>query len=503
MYNVINEELITEWAVSYYRYSTDMQNETSIEGQKRLVKTYAELHNIGIEQEYIDRAKSGGNDKRDGLMQMIDDIKSGKTRAKYILVYKLDRLFRNEELHRQYERELKNYGVHIISVTEEQANDESISSKIVKSILLIMNEHELNKISQNVIRGLKETAYQGKWCGGTPPLGYDVDKSTQKLIINEAEAKAVRLAFKLRGEGFPYAYICEKLNQKGYKTKHGNKFGKNSLHEMFSNKKYKGVVEYNKSASKSTDGTFNRHASKPDSEIIITENGCPRLVSDTLWDKVNAMGKKNSSVRPKGEYLLSGYVVCKCGTVMQVNRRTKDGKEYVSFFCPKHKNKEGCDAKEINMTVLEEFILHTLSNIIFSKNYINQFIGHYNELNKVKARTSKKVLAKLKSEVRINNTKIQNLLSRIEQGCDEIVAKTIENKIKELKLANEKVAKNIKKHNTEKSDTPTYNDVLQLKSIFISYMQSKVNLPIRKQLISELVEQITVYDDRIEAILNI
>ncbi len=60
------------------------------------------------------------------------------------------------------------------------------------------------------------------WCGGTPPLGYDVDRDTQTLIINEKEAKAVKLAFKLRAQGFSYSYITEQLNRRGYKTKLGN-----------------------------------------------------------------------------------------------------------------------------------------------------------------------------------------------------------------------------------------------------------------------------------------
>ena len=95
------------------------------------------------------------------------------------------------------------------------------------------------------------------------------------------------------------------------------------------------MYEYNRAVSKSPEGKLNRHASKPDDEIIRIEDGCPRIVSDEIWDKVNAMGKKHSNIKPKGDYLLSGLVICKCGTSMQVNRRNNHQKEYLSFFLPK------------------------------------------------------------------------------------------------------------------------------------------------------------------------
>jgi hypothetical protein len=38
---------------------------------------------------------------------------------------------------------------------------------------------------------------KGKWGGGLPVLGYDVDASSKKLVINEKEAAQVRAIFAL------------------------------------------------------------------------------------------------------------------------------------------------------------------------------------------------------------------------------------------------------------------------------------------------------------------
>lgn len=82
---------------------------------------------------------------------------------------------------------LNDNGVLLISATEA-VNEKSLGEKIMKSMMVIMNEQESIKISENVSRGKKEVAHKAQWCGGTPPLGYDVDKTTKKLVINPSEA---------------------------------------------------------------------------------------------------------------------------------------------------------------------------------------------------------------------------------------------------------------------------------------------------------------------------
>ena len=80
----------------YGRFSSKMQNETSIEGQRVVVASYAQMNDIQIVEEYVDRAKSGKSDKRPNFKKMIDDIKNGVLDIDVVVVYKLDRFFRNE-----------------------------------------------------------------------------------------------------------------------------------------------------------------------------------------------------------------------------------------------------------------------------------------------------------------------------------------------------------------------------------------------------------------------
>ncbi len=70
----------------------------------------------------------------------------------------------------------------------------------MESVLEGMNEYYSANLSREVMKGMKETAFQCKHNGGKPPLGYNVD-SDGYLIINENEANAVRLMFQLYSEG--------------------------------------------------------------------------------------------------------------------------------------------------------------------------------------------------------------------------------------------------------------------------------------------------------------
>ena len=50
-------------AVAYMRYSSDNQNETSIEYQRSAISAYCSRNGIQLVEEYVDEAFSATNDK--------------------------------------------------------------------------------------------------------------------------------------------------------------------------------------------------------------------------------------------------------------------------------------------------------------------------------------------------------------------------------------------------------------------------------------------------------
>ena len=103
-------------AVIYARFSSDKQNEASIEGQLRECLEYAKYNGIDVIGEYIDRAVSAKTDNRPDFQRMIKD--SYKNAFDTVLVWKLDRFARNRYDSAYYKNILKKNGVRVVSAKE-------------------------------------------------------------------------------------------------------------------------------------------------------------------------------------------------------------------------------------------------------------------------------------------------------------------------------------------------------------------------------------------------
>ncbi len=78
-------------AAQYVRMSTDYQR-YSIENQAAVIAAYAQMHNLSIVHTYRDEGESGLKIKnRPGLIQLLDDVRSGQAEFDHILVYDVSR----------------------------------------------------------------------------------------------------------------------------------------------------------------------------------------------------------------------------------------------------------------------------------------------------------------------------------------------------------------------------------------------------------------------------
>jgi site-specific DNA recombinase len=86
--------------------------------------------------------------------------------------------------------------VAFVSVTQNFSTATSMG-RLVLHILLSFAQFEREIIAERTRDKIAATRRKGKWCGGMPLLGYDVDLRTTQLLINEAEAERVRAIFRL------------------------------------------------------------------------------------------------------------------------------------------------------------------------------------------------------------------------------------------------------------------------------------------------------------------
>lgn len=83
-------------AAIYARFSTDLQNERSIEDQVSLCQGYAQREGLNLVSTYEDRARSGGSVMgREGLLRMLDQAR--EKAFDVVIVEALDRLSRDME----------------------------------------------------------------------------------------------------------------------------------------------------------------------------------------------------------------------------------------------------------------------------------------------------------------------------------------------------------------------------------------------------------------------
>ena len=399
----------------YARFSSDNQRTESIDAQIRAMEAYCKQHGFVIVDRYIDEAKSALTDRRPAFQQMISDSSNGSFNI--LLVHKLDRFARNRYDSAIYKRELKKNGVAVYSVLENL--DNSPESIMMEAVLEGMSEYYSINLSREVMKGMRETALQCKHTGGKPPLGYDVDPVTKKLVINEQEAESVRLIFRMCADGYGYSAILDALHERGALTKYGREFQKNSLHDLLLNPKYKGVYTFNLRTAKGVTGKRNNHTNKDDEEVISIEGGCPAIVDAQTFALVQKRIAENKKAgmrnAAKESYLLSGRVYCKdCGKSMVGSARYggRNKTYYVSYRCPTRAH--SCSNKEINRDYLDDYVIELLESQMLNTKSMRQIAKKIHELSEHPF--DQQLLQEKQDEMETLQSSLQNVADAVEAG---------------------------------------------------------------------------------------
>jgi DNA invertase Pin-like site-specific DNA recombinase len=159
-------------AAQYVRMSTDRQR-YSIQNQAAVIAAYAHAHNLIIVRTYADEGESGLRLKnRTGLIELLDDVQSGRADFGHILVYDVSRWgrFQDTDESAHYEFICKKAGILVAYCAEQFDNDGSLLSSIVKNLKRVMAAEFSRELSAKVHAGQLRLAALGFRQGG--PLGY-------------------------------------------------------------------------------------------------------------------------------------------------------------------------------------------------------------------------------------------------------------------------------------------------------------------------------------------
>ena len=180
----------------YTRKSTDEgldQDFNSLDAQRESAEAYiaSQRHEgwLCISERYDDGGFTGGNMERPALKRLFADVESGGIDC--VVVYKVDRLSRSLLDFARMMELFDKHAVSFVSVTQ-QFNTTSSMGRLTLNILLSFAQFEREIISERTRDKMSAARKKGKWVGGMPVLGYDVDRKGGRLIVNEDEALKVR-----------------------------------------------------------------------------------------------------------------------------------------------------------------------------------------------------------------------------------------------------------------------------------------------------------------------
>jgi len=308
-------------AVAYARYSTENQDANSIAYQMEAIQKYCAQNNHILVNIYADEAKSGTNINRDNFQRLLRDAASNGFEA--VIFYDLSRISRNVVDWFTARERFRLMGIKLLSCTESLGEADDPSSFLSEGVKAIISQHFVMETRKKVMAGQASKAKEGVSLGGIPPLGYDIIEG--KYVINEYEAGAVKLIFELYAAGYGYKYICNKLAEHGYRSKHGARIGANAIKPILLNERYRGIYIWNRVKTKYF-GKWAGGELNPD--VIKIPGGCPAIIDDKLWEEVAQQMKSGTKARNKTEktkfdYILSGLLRCgKCGASYSGNYKT-------------------------------------------------------------------------------------------------------------------------------------------------------------------------------------
>jgi site-specific DNA recombinase len=369
----------------YTRKSTDegLDKEfNSLDAQRECAEAYIKSQTQEgwhcVPDRYDDGGFTGGNMDRPALKQLLADIEAGKVNC--VVVYKVDRLSRSlMDFARMLEVFERNQ-VAFVSVTQ-QFNTTNSMGRLMLNVLLSFAQFERELISERTRDKIAAARRKGKWSGGMPLLGYDIDGQGGKLRVNEVEANRVRAIYDLYlGRESIMATIAELdnrgWNNKLWKTKNGtlrggSPFTKATLFRLLTNVTYIGKLAY---------------------KDEINEGEHEAIITPEVWQKVQSLLRRNGrtggvDARNKFGAMLKGILRCACcDCSMTPTHTTKNGaKRYRYYVCMKAQKRgwNNCKSKSVPAAEIEKFVVEVVEQaMIQSDRELRGLLAERDELVK-------------------------------------------------------------------------------------------------------------------------
>lgn len=330
-----------------------------------------------VDEHYDDGGFSGGTLERPALQRLFRDIRENKIDC--VVIYKIDRLSRSLFDFQKIIELFDGHNVSFASVTQNFTTDDSVG-RLMLNVMLSFAQYERELTGERIRDKVDASKKKGMWMGGNPSFGYDIED--RKLVINEAEAKIVRILFQNFIETESVTETARELNKFGFTTKtwisktgklqKGQKFNKRSVRRILENPLYAGKIKHK---NQLYDG---QHKA---------------IIADDIWQKTKEILSKNQSNKPSIPVsritvapLLKGLINCGvCGSKMIPTYTIKKGKRYRYYLCSSKAvgNNDSCTIARLSASEAENLVTNQVLNLLkkpeFIVHTISQSTGNLQE----------------------------------------------------------------------------------------------------------------------------
>ena len=466
----------------YVRVSTTSQLEEgySIEEQKAKLESYCDIKDWHVYKVYTDGGFSGSTTERPALEQLIKDAQSKLFDT--VLVYKLDRLSRSQKdtLYLIEDIFLKN-NIEFVSLLENFDTSTPFGRAVI-GLLSVFAQLEREQIKERMQLGKLGRAKSGKsmmWAKTS--YGYNYDKETGSMTVNEYEALAVKEIFTSYLAGMSITKLRDKINGEYPKQP---AWSYRTIRGILANPVYCGLNQYK---GQTFQGTHKAIISLDDFEQTQRELA-----------KRQQTAKELSNPRPfQAKYMLSGLTQCGyCHAPLKVilGQKRKDGTRFKRYECyQRHPRKtkgvtvyndnKKCDSGYYDMELLEHYVLTRISQLQNDPEKIQELFS-----DDTSPAVDRQAIQKQIDSLTLKLSKLNDLYLDDRITLDELRSKSSDF-IKQRTALEEE----IKKASTDKQagQRKKIEKLLDASSVFdMSYDNQKV-------IVRELIDKVQVTSDKI------
>lgn len=198
---------------------------------------------------YREEGVSAAATRRPALTRLLRAVRAGD--VDLVMVKKVDRLSRSLVDFEKTHDLLEKHHVDLVSLQENFDSTTAVGRAVLR-VVLTFAQLEREQVSERTRDVMAHLARQGRYTGRYIPWGYDLMDG--RLVVNEAEARLVRMAFETYLRVGSLSGTASVLNGLGATTKArtaasgravgGRPFTKTILHRVFHHRVYLGEVKH-------------------------------------------------------------------------------------------------------------------------------------------------------------------------------------------------------------------------------------------------------------------